>query len=126
MTGDESGFTGLPEPPYWAVIFSSVRRGHHEPEDEVGYQAAAELMERLAAGRPGYLGIESARDGRGFGITVSYWSSPEAIAAWRDDAEHTATRDRGRELWYEHYELRVARVERAYGWHQPASGESSG
>ena len=73
-------------------------------------------MEQLAAGRPGYLGIESARDGAGFGITVSYWSSAEAIRAWRDDAEHAMVRRHGREHWYEHYELRVASVERAYGW----------
>ena len=38
-----------------------------------------------------------------------------AIAAWRQHAEHAATRAYGRQHWYEHYELRVAKVERAYG-----------
>ena len=35
---------------------------------------------------------------------------------WRDDAEHALTRATGRADWYDHYELRVAKVERAYGW----------
>ena len=37
------------------------------------------------------------------------------------NAEHTLVRELGRHRWYSHYELRVARVERAHGWHQPAS-----
>ncbi len=116
-----SGFAQLPEPPYWAVIFSSRRRVRSAPADDAAYQAAAARMEQLAAGRPGYLGIESVRDGAGFGITVSYWTSPEAIRAWRDDAEHSVVREQGRELWYMHYEIRVAHVERAYGWDAAAS-----
>jgi heme-degrading monooxygenase HmoA len=107
------GFARLPDPPYWAVVFSSRRR---EAATDDGYPDAAARMVALAAGAEGFLGIESARDPDGFGITVSYWSSPEAILAWRDDPEHTATRNAGRERWYEHYELRVSKVERAYTW----------
>jgi heme-degrading monooxygenase HmoA len=73
-------------------------------------------MLELAARQPGYLGAESVRDGSGFGITVSYWRDEAAILAWKHQAEHAATRARGRADWYERYELRVARVERAYGW----------
>ncbi len=51
---------------------------------------------------------------RFFGITVSYWASPEAIRNWKDHAEHIAAQTMGIERWYEHYELRVARVERSY------------
>jgi heme-degrading monooxygenase HmoA len=118
-------FAHLPEPPYWAVVFSSRRRESGTDDAtgsddgyllDDGYAAAAARMEQLAAGYAGFLGIESARDGDGFGITVSYWVAPEAIQAWRDDTEHALTRDRGRADWYQHYELRVARVERAYGW----------
>ena len=59
--------------------------------------------------------MESARGADGFGITVSYWSSPEAIAAWKAHAEHLVAQEKGQRAWYEHYEIRVARVERAYG-----------
>jgi len=106
----DPAFARLPEPPYYAVIFSSRRT----PGDQ-GYEAMAERMVELAAQQPGFLGAESARDAQGFGITVSYWASEEAIAAWRRHAEHRLAQEQGRAQWYAHYEVRVARVERAWG-----------
>jgi heme-degrading monooxygenase HmoA len=103
-------FATTPEPPYYAVIFSSLRND----SDAAGYDEAAQRMVELAAQQPGFLGVESARGADGFGMTVSYWESEAAIAAWKHHAEHTAVRQRGRLEWYEHFELRVARVERAY------------
>lgn len=107
-----SVFAALPAPPYYAVIFSSQRR---DDGDGSGYGATAQRMVELAAQQPGYLGVESTRGADGFGITVSYWASEADILAWRRNAEHSLARERGRTLWYEHYELRVAKVERAYG-----------
>ncbi len=111
----DASFARPGDPPYYAVVFASRRReGGAGPDD--GYGPAAERMVELAATCEGFLGIESARDADGFGITVSYWASEAAIRAWRDDVEHTLTRGRGRAEWYDRYDLRVARVERAYGW----------
>jgi heme-degrading monooxygenase HmoA len=76
----------------------------------------------LARDQPGFLGIESARGADGLGITVSYWTSEESIRAWREHAEHIVAQQRGRKQWYERYELRVARVERAYGLKAPTIG----
>jgi len=104
-------FARLPEPPYFAVIFSSVR----SEGGQQAYDEASQRMLELAAQQPGYLGVESARGADGFGITVSYWRTEEAIQAWRRHAEHTLVRERGRSDWYRHFEVRVARVERAYG-----------
>jgi heme-degrading monooxygenase HmoA len=101
-----------PQPPYYAVIFSSVRTS----QDDQGYAAAADRMAQLASEQPGYLGVDSVRDATGVGITVSYWSSEAAISAWRRHAEHTIVREQGRKSWYVEYELRVAKVERAYGF----------
>ncbi len=110
MSMDSDRFARTPAPPYYAVIFANQRRdGDH------GYGATADRMVELAAQQPGYLGIESTRDAAGFGITVSYWDSEAAIAAWRRNAEHSVARQHGRDEWYEHFELRVAKVERAYG-----------
>lgn len=103
-------FAQTPKPPYYAVIFSSART----PGD-AGYGAMAERMVELAAQQPGYLGVESVRGADGFGITVSYWESEAAIAAWRNQAEHVAAQELGISQWYAHYELRIAKVERAYG-----------
>lgn len=105
-------FARLPEPPYYAVIFSSRRRGG----DGDGYAEAAARMEELVAAQPGFLGAESSRDGDGFGITVAYFDNEDSIRAWREHEEHARTRQRGREHWYARFEVRVAKVERAYGW----------
>lgn len=98
-----------PEPPYYAVIFTSQRT-----EDDEGYEQMAERMVELAARQPGFLGIDSVRDADGRGITVSYWTSEEAIAAWKAHLEHRAAQQEGMRRWYSHYSVRVARVERAY------------
>lgn len=95
-----------------AVIFASQRTA----VDEAGYAAAAEAMDALAASQPGYRGIESARGADGFGITVSYWADEASAIAWREQAEHAATREIGRARWYESYDVQVARIERSYGW----------
>ena len=107
MASDRAFAPSLPTP-YYAVIFASRRT----PGDH-GYVAMADRMAVLAATQPGYLGIESVRDADGFGITVSYWESPEAIRAWKDHAEHLLAQQEGVKRWYENYELRVARGERA-------------
>lgn len=105
-----SAFANTPAPPYYAVIFSSRRT-----EGDNGYGNMAERMVALAAKQPGFLGVESGRGVDGFGITVSYWASPESIAAWKADIEHCAAQEMGKRAWYERYEIRVAKVERAYG-----------
>ncbi len=111
MSTSDPAFAALPAPPYWAVVFSSQR----SETDAAGYDAAASRMVALAREQPGFLGVESTRGADGFGITVSYWESEAAIAAWRAHAEHAAVRAIGRRDWYTRFELRVARVERVYG-----------
>jgi heme-degrading monooxygenase HmoA len=105
-----AGFSKTPEPPYYAVIFTSKRTGIDE-----GYGGIADRMVELAAQQSGFLGVESVRGADGAGITVSYWSSLEAMANWRNQSEHRVAQTNGRRKWYEHFEVRVARVERAYG-----------
>lgn len=98
-----------PEPPYYAVIFTSLRT-----EGDNGYGQMADRMVELAAQQPGYLGIESAREG--LGITVSYWESLEAIANWKAVAAHQVAQRLGKERWYGEFRVRVCRVEREYGF----------
>lgn len=97
-----------PAPPYYAVIFSSLRT-----EGDQGYGEAASRMLTLAREQPGFLGAESARED-GLGITVSYWESEAAILAWKQQAEHSAVREQGRATWYSAFQTRVCRVERTY------------
>ncbi len=98
-----------PVPPYYAVIFTSLRT-----EIDEGYEMTADRMVEMAAGQPGFLGVESAREG--IGITVSYWESLEAIRLWKANTEHLAAQELGRKQWYTAYKTRICLVERDYGF----------
>jgi len=105
----------LPEPPYYAVVFTSDRASTKDD----GYAAMATRMEDLAREQPGFLGIESARAADGVGITVSYWADLESIRAWKEQVDHRDAQELGRARWYSWYRIRIARVERAYGFERP-------
>jgi heme-degrading monooxygenase HmoA len=101
-------FAKTPEPPYYAVIFTSTRT----PGDH-GYAAMAEKMLELAGTLPGFLGAESAREA--LGITVSYWADLESIRRWKTNLAHREAQRLGREAWYSGYRVRISKVERDYG-----------
>src|SRR5690349_18720828 len=58
-------FAQTPKPPYYAVIFTSTRTAVDE-----GYGAVADRMVALAAGQPGFLGVESTRGADGLGVLL--------------------------------------------------------
>lgn len=97
-----------PEPPYYAVIFTSVRT-----DIDDGYDDMAVRMVELAAQQPGFLGVESARNE--VGVTVSYWSDLDSIRAWKAHSEHQEAQRLGHQQWYQHFKTRIAKVERDYG-----------
>lgn len=100
-----SDLAQTPKPPYYAVVFSSRRASRHE-----GYEEMADRMVQLASEQPGFLGMDSVREGA-IGITLSYWDSLEAIRGWGRHAEHAKAQRLGRESWYEEYSIRITRVE---------------
>jgi len=75
----------------------------------------ADRMATLASQMPGFLGLESVRDSKGLGITVSYWESEDAIRRCKINSEHQVAQETGKKVWYTDYVLRVTRVERTYG-----------
>ncbi|CAH0367433.1 unnamed protein product [Pelagomonas calceolata] len=105
-----------PPAPYYAVIFSSTLSDNAE-----GYGAMAERMVELARQQEGFIDVESAsRTSEGFGITVSYWRDLESISRWKAQSEHAAAQRMGRDAFYRSYKLRIARVERDYGFDRDA------
>jgi heme-degrading monooxygenase HmoA len=102
-----STIANTPAPPYYAVIFTSLRT-----EGDDGYSAMSDRMVALATQQPGFLGFESARDG--VGITVSYWSDLESIRNWKANAEHLEAQRLGHQKWYAAFKTRIAKVERDY------------
>lgn len=104
-----SNFAPMPNPPYYAVIFANQASA-----TPAGYADMAQAMLDYAEEIPGYIGIESSRDANGFAITVSYWTSEDAIKTWRNHSKHQIAQKLGHERWYDNFQLRVARVERQY------------
>lgn len=104
-----SGIAQTPQPPYYAVIFTSERT-----VGDNGYAEMAEEMVKLASIQPGFLGVESVREG--LGITVSYWDSLEAIQKWKQNERHLIAQRKGMSEWYLKYKTRVCKVERDYGF----------
>jgi heme-degrading monooxygenase HmoA len=96
-----------PEPPYYAVIFTSLRT-----EGDHGYAEMSDKMVELAVQQEGFLGLESARDG--LGITVSYWKDLDSIRKWHQNAEHQIAQRTGYQKWYQAFKTRICRVERDY------------
>lgn len=109
LTTDSDRFAPMPNPPYYAVIFSSAAS-----DQQQGYAEMGNKMVELALQQPECIGLESTRDAQGFGITVSYWKSEKGIMDWKAQVQHTAAQRAGMSTWYEHYRLRVAKVERHY------------
>jgi heme-degrading monooxygenase HmoA len=100
---------GTFSPPYYAVIFTSIRT-----TGDQGYYQMSERMVELVQAQDGFLGMESARNE--LGITVSYWCDLESIRKWRENMEHTFAREKGRSDWYESFKVRIAKVESDYGF----------
>lgn len=103
-----STIANTPQPPYYAVIFTSNRT-----EGDDGYNDMADTMLKLAMQQPGFLGVESAR--AEVGITVSYWADLQAIKQWKANADHLEAQQLGKEKWYSSYKTRISKVEFDYG-----------
>ena len=102
------------EPPYYAVVFTTVRT-----EDQTDYRETNARMEELVREIPGYLGMDHAQNPGGLGITVGYFRDADALAQWRTNLEHRAAQKRGRADWYDSYTLHVAKVERSHTFKRP-------
>lgn len=98
-----------PDPPYYVVIFTSIRK-----EGDLGYAHMAERLLGLAAEMSGFLGIESARED--IGLTVSYWKDLKSIKNWKSNTEHQTAQQLGKEKWYSEYKVRIAKVESDYAF----------
>ncbi len=103
-----------PTPPYYSVIFSSQRNDL----DHDNYEFMAIKMVQLAQEQQGFLGYESYRNNEGIGVTISYWETLHDISEWKRNMEHREAQKKGRELWYDAYSLRIAKIERDYFFQQ--------
>lgn len=97
-------FANTPNPPYYAVIFTSIRS-----EVDEGYPEISKRLLKELARQSGFLGYEGAR--QDIGISVSYWESLEAIQAWKENLVHIEAQQ-SYDKWYFDSRIRVCKVER--------------
>ncbi|MGW0879013.1 antibiotic biosynthesis monooxygenase family protein [Streptomyces sp. NPDC002671] len=97
------------EPPYYAVVFTSLRT-ENDPD---GYQRTAAHLSGLVKDIPGFLGEDFAHTPGGLAISVAYFRDLAGIEQWRRHPEHLAAKREGLRQWYEQYSIHIARVEHA-------------
>ncbi len=102
-------FANTPKPPFYAVIFTSLRSLNNE-----GYKEMDELIYQKVVNEKGYIDHESARNDKGFGIHISYWKSLEDIDRWKNHRNHNEAKRLGKHKWYDKYEVKIAKVETKY------------
>ena len=100
-----SKFAKTPKPPYYPVIFTTVKS-----ENQEGYAEMNARMFALAQQQKGYIGIESAKGE--IGLSVTYWETLEDINNWKNHAEHLLAQEKGYSTWYQAFTTRVCLVER--------------
>lgn len=98
--------------PQYAVIFTSQRTF----EDQNSYEAMSEKMMNMVQRMDGFVKADSLRDAKGFGITISYWTSLESIKNWKAESEHTKAQELGKFLWYFSYSITICRIEEEYSF----------
>jgi heme-degrading monooxygenase HmoA len=99
--------SNTPPPPYYAVIFSSLRTNNDN-----NYAETNAHMNQLALKQDGFLGMEDASSE--ISISISYWRDLEAIKTWKENLAHKDAQEKGRQLWYQQYKVRIAFVEHEY------------
>lgn len=102
---------------YYAVIFTSARN-----EDDEGYAEMAEEMEQLARQQEGFISMDTAQGSTN--ITVCYWTSLEAISAWKRQVRHRHAQKLGKSKWYKAYSVKVCRVEKDYSFEKNEAGDT--
>lgn len=96
-----------PKPPYYAVIFTSIKDGENDE-----YNAMTDKMFKLAQEQDGFLGMESANEK--IGISVSYWKDVDSIKKWKENESHLGAQQMGKNSWYSSFKVRIVQVVRDY------------
>ena len=99
-----------PKPPYYTVVFTSVRTNIDE-----GYTEMNDSLWEDAQKLDGFIGSESLRNEDGFGVTVLYFKDMETIHEWSKYQKHLRAKEMGKQKWYADYRVRIAKVEHEYG-----------
>ncbi|HUM13494.1 MAG TPA: antibiotic biosynthesis monooxygenase [Myxococcaceae bacterium] len=87
-------------------------RSRLTPEAGQDYQDLDAELERLVLDQSGYLQHKSYRAADGERLTIVWFRDQESLRNWKMQPRHLEAQRRGRERWYEFYEMEVAEVVR--------------
>jgi len=96
--------------PYYIAIFTSVRSGI----DEESYERMNIEMSDLVEKQEGFLGAEGFSNEEGKHVAIVKFKSETDMINWKNHSRHKEAQQLGREKWYEHYNVKVCKVEREY------------
>ncbi len=105
-----------------AVIFEVwPKEGHRD-----AYLARAADLKAHLKDVPGFISVERYESLMEPGklLSLSFWDSEEALAAWRAVPHHRSAQTAGRDIHFADYRLRVAGVLRDYGMTDRAQAPS--
>ena len=85
------------------------------------YGARAAELEARAAASPGFVEFKEFVAADGERLALVTFASDTAEAAWRDDTEHRAAQEEGRDVFYSEYDVAVCSVVRRSTWRSPGA-----
>ena len=85
------------------------------------YDALADDLEARARKFPGFVEFKMFFAADGERLALVTFGSADAEAAWRDDEQHVAAQQRGRDEFYTEYDVAVCAVERRQRWERSGS-----
>jgi len=85
------------------------------------YQELDAELEQLVHRQDGYVGHRSYRAEDGERLTVVWFRDQESLRKWKNVPRHLEAQRRGRERWYELYEMEVAEVIRTSSFRRPGT-----
>lgn len=97
------------------VLFRTKMKADANQEE---YNQCAEHMYELVQQIPGFVSVTSYPEPDGGEVAIAYFATEGALDAWRTQAEHLLAQQRGRNDFYEDYEIQVCTIIRAYEFHQ--------
>jgi heme-degrading monooxygenase HmoA len=80
------------------------------------YLTLADELEVRARTFPGFVEFKKFTAADGERLALVTFASADAEAAWRDDERHRNAQQRGRDEFYEEYDVAVCSVDRRHRW----------
>ena len=107
------------------MVIVVFRSRYKAGADLDAYRELAVEMRALVATQPGFISIESFGAPDGTHVSLEFFETGEAAAAWGSHPAHREAQRRGREEFYSWYSVHVADVIRSHELHLTATAPAA-